>query len=132
MAILKCYYTDNLSLQIKIMAKLPNQTISTIFRLQQRLVALLDTATAAEYSLLQQFGETQETMPELEAIDNVKERLRIPYNRLHKILQQVAESQPAATADVLDFLYRTIDQGEAIADTSEASIQEIKRSWNLP
>jgi len=114
------------------MAKLPNQTISTIFRLQQRLVALLDTATSAEYSLLQQFGETQETMPELEAMDNVKERLRIPYNRLHRILQQVAESQPAATADVLDFLYRTIDQGEAIADASEASIQEIKRSWNLP
>jgi len=114
------------------MAKLPDQTISTIFILQQRSVALLDTATAAEYSLLQQFGETQETMPELEAIDNVKERLRIPYNRLHRILQQVAESQPAATADVLDFLYRTIDQGEAIADASEASIQEIKRSWNLP
>ncbi|MFM9267125.1 hypothetical protein [Tychonema sp. BBK16] len=114
------------------MAKLPDQTISTIFRLQQRLAALLDIATAAEYSLLQQFGETQETMPELEAIDNVKERLRIPYNRLHRILQQVAESQPAATADVLDFLYRTIDQGEAIADASEASIQEIKRSWNLP
>ena len=114
------------------MAKLPDQTISTIFILQQRSVALLDTATAAEYSLLQQFGETQETMPELEAIDNVKERLRIPYNRLHRILQQVAESQPAATADVLEFLYRTIDQGEAIADSSEASIQEIRRSWNLP
>ena len=114
------------------MAKLPDETISTIFRLQQRLVSLLDTATATEYTLLQQFGETQETMPELEAIDNIKERLRIPYNRLHRILQQVAESQPAATTDVLDFLYRTIDQGEAIADASEASIQEIKRSWNLP
>lgn len=38
---------------------------------------------------------------------------------------------PAATADVLDFLYSTIDRGEAIADASEASIQEIKRSWNL-
>ena len=114
------------------MAKLPDQTISTIFRLQQRLVALLDTATAAEYSLLQQFGETRETMPELEAIDNVKERLRIPYNRLHRILQQVAESQPIATADVLEFLYRTIAETEAAADGSEASIREIKRSWNLP
>ena len=126
-------YTNNLSSsKFNFMAKLPDETISTIFRLQQRLVALLDTATAAEYILLQQFGETEETMPELEAIDNVKERLRIPYNRLHRILQQVAESQPAATPDVLDFLYRTIDQGEAIADASEASIQEIKRSWNLP
>lgn len=71
-------------------------------------------------------------MPELEAIDNVKERLRIPYNRLHRILQQVAESQPAATADVLEFLHRTIAETEAAADASEASIQEIKGSWNLP
>ncbi|OCR00323.1 hypothetical protein BCD67_25320 [Oscillatoriales cyanobacterium USR001] len=97
------------------MAKLPDETISNIFRLQQRLVALLDTATAAEYTLLQQFGETEETTPELEAIDNIKERLRIPYNRLHRILQQVAEYQPAATADMLNFLYRTIDEGDAIA-----------------
>jgi non-ribosomal peptide synthetase component F len=113
------------------MAQLPDETLSTIFRLQQRLVLLLDTATAAEYFILQQFGETEETMPELEAIDNVKERLRIPYNRLHRILQQVAESQPAATADVLEFLYSTIAETEAAADASEASIQEIKRSWNL-
>lgn len=114
------------------MAKLPDETLSTIFTLQQRLVLLLDTATAAEYFILQQFGETEETAPELEAIDNIKERLRIPYNRLHRILQQVAESQPTATADVLEFLYRTIAETEAAADASEASIQEIKRSWNLP
>jgi hypothetical protein len=44
------------------MAQLPDETLSTIFRLQQQLVLLLDTATAAEYFILQQFGETEETI----------------------------------------------------------------------
>ena len=37
-----------------------------------------------------------------------------------------------AKLDVLKGIDLTIDQGEVIADASEASIQEIKRSWNLP
>jgi hypothetical protein len=40
------------------MTQLADETLSTIFRLQQWSVLLLDTATAAEYSILQQFGET--------------------------------------------------------------------------
>lgn len=114
------------------MAKLPDATLTTIFTLQRRLVQLLDVATATEYVMLQQFGETVETIPELESIDNVKERLRVPYNRLHRVLQQAAESQPVATADVLELLYITIEQTEAAADASEASILEIKRTWDLP
>jgi hypothetical protein len=114
------------------MAKLPDVTLTAIFNLKRRLVALLDAATATEYVILQEFGETEATLPELESLDNIKKRLRNPYNRLHKLLQQAAESQPVPNADVLDFLYKTIDDGEAAADASEASTQEIKRSWNLP
>jgi len=47
-------------------------------------------------------------------------------------LQQVAESQPVASADVLELLYTTIEQTEAAADASEASTQEIKRTWDIP
>ena len=53
-------------------------------------------------------------------------------NRLHKLLQQTAESQPVASADVLELLYTTIEQTEAAADASEASTQEIKRTWDIP
>ena len=92
---------------------------------------ILNETTATEYIFMQQFGETEATLPELESLDNVKERLRNPYNRLYRLLQQVAESQPAATADTLNFLYGTIEDGEAIVDASAASIQEIKMDWNL-
>ncbi len=114
------------------MAKLPDATLTNIFTLKRRLVELLDAATATEYVILQEFGETEATLPELESLDNIKERLRNPYNRLHRLLQQAAESQPVASADVLELLYRTIEQTEAAADASEASTQEIKRTWDIP
>ncbi|MEG4229047.1 hypothetical protein QUA35_23385 [Microcoleus sp. N9_B2] len=113
------------------MAKLPDDILNTIFTLQRRLVEILNETTATEYILMQQFGETEATLPELESLDNIKERLRTSYNRLYRLLQQVAESQPAATADTLTFLYGTIEDGEAIVDASAASIQEIKMDWNL-
>jgi hypothetical protein len=94
-------------------------------------VELLNETTATEYILMQRFGETEATLLELESLDHVKERLRNPYNRLHRLLQQVTESQPAATADTLNLLYRTIEQTEVAVDASAASIQEIKMDWNL-
>ena len=113
------------------MAKLPDDILNTIFTLQRRLFEILNETTATEYIFMQQFGETEATLPELESLDNIKERLRTSYNRLYRLLQQVAESQPAATADTLNFLYGTIEDGEAIVDASAASIQEIKMDWNL-
>jgi hypothetical protein len=113
------------------MAKLSDDILNTIFTLQRRLVEILNETTATEYIFMQQFGETEATLPELESLDNIKERLRTSYNRLYRLLQQVAESQPAATADTLNFLYGTIEDGEAIVDASAASIQEIKMDWNL-
>ena len=53
------------------MAKLPDVTLTAIFNLKRRLVALLDAATATEYFILQEFGETEATLPELESLDNI-------------------------------------------------------------
>ena len=113
------------------MVKLPDDILNAIFSLQRRLVEVLNETTATEYILMQRFGETEATLAELESLDNVKERLKTSYNRSYRLLQQVTESQPDATADTLNFLYKTIADGEAIVDASAASIQEIKMDWNL-
>jgi hypothetical protein len=47
------------------MAKLPDQTLTTIFDLQQRLVELIDKAKATEFSLFEQFGEKRQLYPNL-------------------------------------------------------------------
>jgi hypothetical protein len=51
-------------------------------------------------------GETAETLPELEELQSIRERLLSPYSRLHTLLLKAAESQPVAPDDVLNLLYR--------------------------
>ena len=49
-----------------IMAKLPDQTLTTIFYLQRRLVELIDEAKAVEFAIFERFGENETTLPELD------------------------------------------------------------------
>jgi hypothetical protein len=87
-------------------AKLPDAVIDNIFTLQRHLVECLDSTTALEFRLYQQIGETAETLPELEELQNLRDRLVTSYSRLQNILLRVAQSQPIAAQDMLDLLYR--------------------------
>ncbi len=82
------------------------------------------------FRLLTKWGETAETLTELGELQNIQERLRSQYSRLNTLLLKVAESQPLASADMLNLLYRTIEVTEASLDASIASLQEIQRNWN--
>ncbi len=97
--------------------------IDNIFTLQRHLVECLDATTAMEFRLYQEIGETAETLPELEELQNIRERLVNSYSRLQNILLRIAQSQPIAARDMLDLLYRSID-------ASIASLQDIQRNWN--
>jgi hypothetical protein len=83
-----------------------------------------------EFRLFQQIGETAETLPEFEELQNIKERLVTLSSRLHNILLRITQSQPTAANDMLDLLYRSIEQTEISIDTSIASLQDIQRNWN--
>jgi hypothetical protein len=111
-------------------AKLPDPVLTDLFTLKRRIVECIDTTTAVEFRLLQQYGETAETLPELEELQNIRERLLSPYSRLHTLVLKAAQSQPVAPADVLNLLYRAIETGEATLNASIASLQEIQRNWN--
>jgi hypothetical protein len=112
------------------MAKLPDPVISNIFIVQRRIIECLDSTTATEFRLFERMGETAETLPELEELQNIKEKLRSKYSRLYNLLLRIAESQPIASEDMLVLLYRSIESTEASLDASIASLQEIQRNWN--
>lgn len=114
------------------MAKLPDQTLTTIFYLQRRLVELIDEAKTTEFELFEKFGENEETLPELEQMQSSVERLRMPYSRLHTLALGIAEYQPMAPNAMLNLLAQTIEQTEALIGAVEASISETKKNWNLP
>ncbi len=52
--------------------------LTTIFSLQRRLIELIAETKNSEFSLFDRHGETEETLPELEQIENCLERLRNP------------------------------------------------------
>ncbi len=113
------------------MAHLSNETITTVLNLQRRLLQLIDEATRSGFIILEQYGETQTTICDLEILQNVRERQTSYYVRLYRLLLQIAESQPVATSATLDLLDQSVLDTQAIADAGEATVQEVKRDWNL-
>lgn len=110
------------------MAKLSDETLTLVFNLQRRLLQRINEATATEAIIFEQFGE-EETIIELQQLQNVRERATSSYSRLYTLLLRVAESQPTATSATLDLLALSIEQAEATDAASEASVQDIKRNW---
>jgi hypothetical protein len=83
-----------------------------------------------EFSLFQQIGETAETLPELEELQNIRERLVSSCSRLHNLLMRIDRSQPIAPTDMLNLLDEAMETGQASLDASNASLQDIQRNWN--
>ena len=71
-------------------------------------------------------------IPELEELQNARERLISRYSGLYKLFLRILEMQPTAPTAMLNILAQTIEQGQAVRDAPGASVEEVKRSWNLP
>jgi len=100
------------------MANLPESTLTTVASLLPRLFQVINLATETEFNLFERYGETEATLPELEELNNAAERVRSSYNRLYGLLLQVAQTQPAASAAIIDLLYRSIEMAMANFDIS--------------
>lgn len=113
------------------MAKLSNEVIIHIFELQKTFLDITDQTTRIEFVIFEEFGETVETIAELEELQNIKERSLFYYDRFHVVLKRIYESQPVADRANLEWLSRTLNEAELTIDVIQASIEDIKRNWNL-
>jgi hypothetical protein len=113
------------------MAKLPDEIITRILNLQRQLLEQIDEVTETEFTLLEQFGEPEQTIQEFEQLQNVRERADTYYSRFYVTLRRVYESQPLASRDTLELLAKFISEAEATIAAIRATIQEIKRDFNL-
>ena len=114
------------------MAKLSPQTLNKVFQLLQQLVTLVHEAKSTDFDLFTAIGENAETVAELGELQNSAERLRASYNRLHSLTLAISEVQPSASLAMLDLLTQSIEGASATVDSVGASIQEVKRAWDLP
>jgi len=113
------------------MAKLSEETLTTIFDLMRQLAVGINEASAAEWELFEQYGETPETLEELEELQSARERLTVPYSALHSLLLRVLEYQPIAPNATLELLAQTIENGQTAIEVAAASVRDVKRNWNL-
>jgi len=65
------------------MVKLSEEPIITVLKLQRRLLQLIDEVTADGFSILEKFGETEETIPELDEFQNVRKWATSYYIRFY-------------------------------------------------
>lgn len=110
------------------MAKLPDQTITDILNLQRQLLEQMDRATAAVFAILEQYGETEETIPELDELQSLRERADSYYTRFYVTLRRIYEAQPVALHDSLELLAKYINEADSTIAAIQASIQEIERN----
>lgn len=113
------------------MAKLSDSTIATVLNLQQQLLERIDEATKAGFVLLADYGETEETIPELDELQSITERADSYYTRFYVTLRRIYEAQPIASIDSLELLTKYIEDAQVTIEVIQASIQDIKRNWNL-
>ncbi|MBW4549966.1 MAG: hypothetical protein KME35_02435 [Aphanocapsa sp. GSE-SYN-MK-11-07L] len=113
------------------MAQLPAQTTADVLKLQQRLLTIIDQATAASFLILERYGETETTLTDLEQLDNTRERADTYYSRFYALLKRIAEAQPSADPAMLNLLTIAIAEAESTAEALEATLAETKGDWNL-
>jgi hypothetical protein len=113
------------------MAKLSDDTLNITFYLLRQLAEAIEQASATEWIFFERYGETSRTIGELEELQNARERLNRSYASLNVLLLRILEAQPLATNAMLDLLAKAIANGQSNLEATNASIQEIKRGWNL-
>jgi hypothetical protein len=113
------------------MAKLSDDTLVTTLTTYRQLLELINEAKATEYLILEEFGETEETLIALEELQNIVERLRNSYSRLNTLLLRMAEAQPKADTATIELFIISIEQAQGNLASSLATIQESKRDTGL-
>jgi lantibiotic modifying enzyme len=112
-------------------AQLSKETQKIVLELQQNLLVIIHESTSFQFMILENYGETEATLCDLEQLDNVQQRADTYYSRFSTLLRQIAASQPSATSATLALLSRSIEDAQGTVFALKATIQEIKQDWGL-
>jgi hypothetical protein len=112
-------------------AEISPETIAKILELLGRLSILIDRASAAELSIFNAYGETEELVDVLDQLQNTKERGVDAYTRLSGLMLKISGFQPSAPTVMVKMLTQSIEIAEATIDAGEATVKEAKSDWNI-
>ncbi len=114
------------------MAKLPNSLDETLWSLKRQLLEIADQAKAEDFILLENFGETERTVPYLDELQSVAEQANERFFQFSNIQIRIANAQPQIFPDMLELTNRIIANTTQRIPALKRSIEEIKTEWRLP
>ncbi|MCL1463879.1 hypothetical protein [Argonema galeatum] len=114
------------------MAKLPDELNETIWSLKRQLLDIADRAKAAEFIVLERFGETDRTISYLDELQSVAEQGIERFSQFSSIQIRIANAQLNVFPDILELVNRVVVNTQERIPALERSIQEIKTEWRLP
>lgn len=113
------------------MATIPEEISNLIWLNCQELISIINAAKSAEYVLFTRHGETENTVNDLDTLQNIAEEATNNYQRLTNITLRIATIQPQADAATISILTQTISDVEARMAARLRSIEEIAIEWRL-
>ena len=113
------------------MAQISNEFKLTLSNLQQALLYIVDDAKAAEFILLERYGETTETVIVLDELTEIAQQAADLYVQISRLLLRTAEIQPSITPDMLGLLTDRVATISNRIPALKRSVQEIKADWGL-
>lgn len=113
------------------MATIPEEISNRIWLNCQELINIINSAKSAEYILFIRHGETENTINDLDTLQNIAEEATNNYQRLTNVTLRTATIQPQADAATMSILTETITEVEARMAARLRSIEEIVIEWRL-
>jgi GMP synthase PP-ATPase subunit len=114
------------------MAELPSEMVITINQLKQKSLDILNRATAIEFMLFENFGETDQTLPLFEELATVAGDAKDSFTRLNNLQLRVAEAQPTIPSDMLELTTQAIDRITNRIPAWQRSLEEVQLELDAP
>jgi len=113
------------------MAKLSPEIRETANTLQDRLLDIVDAARETEFVLLEQIGETDNSMMALDGLMEIYQQAGDRYSQLSRLRLHIAEAQPTVPSDVLRLWTQTLEIAAMRVPALARSVEEIRLDWGL-
>jgi len=111
--------------------KIPDPLKQQIFVLQAQLLDLIDDAATTERTLFDIYGETEQTLGDLDSLTGIREQAEDIYQRFHVRALRVVQAPPREATATMSLLIEVCEFGQERMVPLTRSVEEIRNTWEL-
>lgn len=111
--------------------KIPAPLKQQIFDLYAQLLDLIDDAATTERVLFENYGETAQTLEDLDSLTDIREQAGDIYQRLHVRALRVVQAPPREATATMSLLIEVCEFGQERMGPLTRSVEEIRNTWEL-